>query len=659
MRWSPIAHKEFDVLIRSRGLWIFGLVFLAGYYLSLEPPSYVEQALGSDIVIAAFQNPVRFLVPLAAILVSYRSIAGERESGSIKFVAGMPQTRGEILLGKVVGRSAAVGVFVVGVFGAGSIIGGLQYGVFSPVTFILFLLATEIYVVVNVSVATGLSATVKRSVRAGTAVFVYYLVFILLWSDFISNRIYTLFTGTPVDPFTPPPSTALFLWRRIAPITSYDVITNAILGVGNSDGIYTSVIFQLNEIGFTNVFVISYTFDHPVPFYLSEPFSLVILATWIIIPLALGYRWFNGADLGGSSQSTRLRGWTRGGNSSRWFLRAFVGGRTVGSLSLIGQRARSVWHRTVPHERFQLPNRERYLTQWLPLAYKEFTTVIRSPGLWLLFILLGLSGYLNTTPPAYVFDAIGSNVAIAAFQVPVGILVPFAAILVSYRAITGERESGSIKFVAGMPQTRSVILLEKILGRTAAVSVFVFGAFCLVVVSKASEIGLVSPITFVFFSLASLLYVGINITLATAISAIMTRSVQAAAVVFRYFIIFITPIWGIIYPLIYRLITHIRLDPTEQPPSRGGLFLLRRLSPADSYRVITNAVVGVGNSDEPYSRVISELRPDNPGGYIVGEVFAQPHPYYLSESFALLILLIWAIVPLVIGHLVFKRTDLG
>jgi hypothetical protein len=40
------------------------------------------------------------LIPLAALVAAYLSIAGERESGSIKFALSLPISRGDLVLGK-------------------------------------------------------------------------------------------------------------------------------------------------------------------------------------------------------------------------------------------------------------------------------------------------------------------------------------------------------------------------------------------------------------------------------------------------------------------------------------------------------------------------------------------------------------------------------
>ena len=37
--------------------------------------------------------------------------------------------------------------------------------------------------------------------------------------------------------------------------------------------------------------------DPELPVYLTDEFSLVILAFWLVVPLSLGYWRFNGADL--------------------------------------------------------------------------------------------------------------------------------------------------------------------------------------------------------------------------------------------------------------------------------------------------------------------------------------------------------------------------
>jgi len=48
-----------------------------------------------------------------ALIAAYLAIAGERESGSLKLLLGLPPSRGEVLVGKFLGRSGVVAIGLV------------------------------------------------------------------------------------------------------------------------------------------------------------------------------------------------------------------------------------------------------------------------------------------------------------------------------------------------------------------------------------------------------------------------------------------------------------------------------------------------------------------------------------------------------------------
>ncbi|WP_049915439.1 ABC transporter permease [Haloferax mucosum] len=297
MRWYPLARKEFSDLSRSKGLRLFGLVLIISSYFSIGGPAYVADALGPNQIIAAFQTPVTLFAGFAAILVSYRSVIGECESGSIKFVSGMPQRRYEILTGKIVGRTAALCVPLLVTFVFVSLLGVIQHGIFSLSQFVLFSLLSILYVFTIICVGTAISAVANTSLQAATASFGYYILFILGWIDLLSYQVFSAITGTPVNPLEPPASELLFSIHRATPIGAYNVLTNSVLDVGNSASWVTGVIAdQLPNIT-SNALVVGLVFDGSQSAILATPLALGILALWISVPLLVSGYVFQRADL--------------------------------------------------------------------------------------------------------------------------------------------------------------------------------------------------------------------------------------------------------------------------------------------------------------------------------------------------------------------------
>lgn len=295
MRWSPLARKECRSIATSRGVWLLALLLVPWAYR----PSYVGwDALGPNITVAYVQVAAELLLPLGVLLLSYQSIVGERTSGSIKFVLGLPLTRTDILLGKIVGRTAGIYGPVCLSFLALAVIGLLSYGVFNPLLFTGQVVLTGVLVLALVTVATSVSALASRTVTAVAIVFVgVYLLLTHLWTT-IAESLFTAITGTPVNPYSPPASGLLFLLVRLSPNGAYHVASNWLLGVGNSAANYANVLTKLKPATNTNILVVDATFPpHQIPWYLQQVVGLGILLAWIVIPLAVARYRFSRGDL--------------------------------------------------------------------------------------------------------------------------------------------------------------------------------------------------------------------------------------------------------------------------------------------------------------------------------------------------------------------------
>lgn len=294
MRWYPLARKEARTVVTSKGVWLLAvLIVLWGYR-----PSYVGwDGLGADITAGYVQIAGTVLLPLGVLLLSYQSIVGERTSGSMKFILGLPLTRTDVLLGKVAGRTAGIaGPVTVACLLLGGI-GLVDHGVFNPVLFLGMIVITLAYVGVLVSIGTAVSAVAKRTVTAAGTVFgVIFLPLVLFWTQ-ISTAIFTQVTGTPVNPYEPPASGPLFFLLRLSPDGAYRVVSNWLLGVGNSANTYSHVLTKLEPQTQTNAYVVEATFaPGTAPLYLHEAVGLLVLLVWAVVPLGFARYYFSRGD---------------------------------------------------------------------------------------------------------------------------------------------------------------------------------------------------------------------------------------------------------------------------------------------------------------------------------------------------------------------------
>ncbi|MEY7851249.1 ABC transporter permease [Natrarchaeobius sp. A-rgal3] len=295
MRWYPLAREEARALLRSKGVWLLSLALLVWTYR----PSYdVWNELGPDMTVGFLQFAGGLVVPVAAVILGYRAIAGERASGSLKFLLGLPLTRGEILLGKIVGRLAGIAVPAFLALGIVTVAGVIQYGLFSPLRYLAVFAVTVLYLLALVSIVISVSAIVRRTTTAAATLFIgFVLILEIFWQMFVPG-IYSRLTGVPVNPYDPPAEGGLFLMDRLSPTGAYNVATNGILDAGNSAWHHPSVISVLQPGRSSNALAVGEAFDPgTAPLYLHEAGGIVILVAWIVIPLSIAYYRFDEGDL--------------------------------------------------------------------------------------------------------------------------------------------------------------------------------------------------------------------------------------------------------------------------------------------------------------------------------------------------------------------------
>lgn len=278
MSWVVVARKDFHDAIRSRmflalallfGLFSVGLAGLFGYYtdelLSALPTEDVSLGL-----ITFVSNPVALFVTLVGVIICHKSIVGERESGSLRILLSLPHTRGDIILGKIVGRSAVLLVPAIASLLLGVVIGSLMTGAVPTVSAVILILGIVLLSVTYVSVIVGLSAMTGSEGVATAAAVGYYIVFEIMWAPMSGFVPSLLFNSNP---------DWMYIIRRIPPSSAFGEVLNATL-VAATD--YPSEIVGARSID---------------AFYGTPLTALVILLIWLFVPAYIGYRRFDAADL--------------------------------------------------------------------------------------------------------------------------------------------------------------------------------------------------------------------------------------------------------------------------------------------------------------------------------------------------------------------------
>ncbi|CCQ34486.1 Nitrite-nitrate reduction protein [Halorhabdus tiamatea SARL4B] len=276
MSTLAVAKKDFQDALRSKALWglsvVFILLSLLIAYVFAEFTAMMEVEEQTAQGLAYFlASQIGLFVSITAIVIAYKAIAGERESGSIKILLSLPHTRQDVLLGKVLGRSATLAVPTLIGLVAGAALGSVLMGEFAIVSLSALLVMSLLFVVTYISIMVGISALAGSTSRASMLTIGFFLVFEILWSV-VSIGIVWLTNGLSLPTEFP---NWVYLVNQVPPSAAFTTGLTALMpgdiaGVGTPD-------FEA--------------------FYATPWVGVAMLAFWLVVPLAIGYWRFSTADL--------------------------------------------------------------------------------------------------------------------------------------------------------------------------------------------------------------------------------------------------------------------------------------------------------------------------------------------------------------------------
>ena len=176
---AAIAKKEIAEAFRSKWFWMWTVAFagLAVFMATVALPGSQVAEFGSfGRTAASLVALAQIIVPLMGLTLGASSIAGQRESGALRFLLSHPVSRSEAFLGTYAGLAAALAATVFGGFGLAGLItvmqgGGADAGSFVRIAVLSWLLAVSM-------LGFGmLVSTFARTASAalGIAVFVWLL----------------------------------------------------------------------------------------------------------------------------------------------------------------------------------------------------------------------------------------------------------------------------------------------------------------------------------------------------------------------------------------------------------------------------------------------------------------------------------------------------
>ena len=272
MSWQSVARNDLRVARSERGAWVLFAGFLLGFcglallLVQLDSPAFGEYL---DLLAGGFG----LLVPLSGIVLGYETIIGERESGTAVLSLSMPQSRAELVLGKLVGRTVLLGAVVAGPALVTCLVLVAFYPEFSLSRYLGFVLTTLLYGAVCLWISVGLSSALSSSRRVIIASFGTYVGLTLVWGVLIDIVVAVLFRFRPTDPSDP--ETWATFTTFVGPNAAFDYLLAEVVDTGTVPPIAAN-----SAAGFVTPVV-----------------ALLALLTWASLPVIVGYLRFQRADL--------------------------------------------------------------------------------------------------------------------------------------------------------------------------------------------------------------------------------------------------------------------------------------------------------------------------------------------------------------------------
>ena len=277
MNWLVVARRDFQDARRSRILALAVGLFVALVALVMATTSGDEGTLAED-ALWNLHGIVIFFMPIIMLVIAYLSIAGERETGRIKYLLGLPNRRWEVILGKFISRSLVAALAVVLSMAVGLVIIAARTASVPVVDAALMTLFMLFFAAVYVAIAVGISALVSSRARAMGGVIGVYVFFTVFW----------------IAPGVNPQDSASYIVEELLGLSARPNLYEFVFHLSPSfaySRLVNGTLFDRAEDGASVV-------SPDAPFYLQEPFMLVILVGWAVLALGVGYLVFRDAELG-------------------------------------------------------------------------------------------------------------------------------------------------------------------------------------------------------------------------------------------------------------------------------------------------------------------------------------------------------------------------
>jgi len=271
---------------------------------------------------------------------------------------------------------------------------------------------------------------------------------------------------------------------------------------------------------------------------------------------------------------------------------------------------------------------------WI-LALKELRDGLRNRWIAAAIILLGVLAlalsFLGAAPTGSVkVSAIDITVInLASLSV---YLIPLIALMLSYDALVGEFERGTMLLLLTYPVTRWQVILGKFLGHVLILFIAIFVGYggALLIMSLIAGAGTEGWLAYLMMMMSSLVLGAVFVALGYLVSVLVKERATAAGTAIGLWLIFV-----VLYDLI--LFGALLLDDS-QVIGQQLFSTLMLISPTDSYRIFNLSMFEGISQAAGIAGIASEAG--------------------MSSSLLLGVMLLWVSLPLVATLMLFQRREL-
>jgi Cu-processing system permease protein len=216
-------------------------------------------------------------------------------------------------------------------------------------------------------------------------------------------------------------------------------------------------------------------------------------------------------------------------------------------------------------------------------------------------------------------------------------LIPIIALMLSYAAIVGEIERGSMSALLSLPVKRFEIILGKFLGLSFVLAISITAGFGIAGIIIGINVGEINIVEYLIFLASSILMGMVFISLGLFASSLFKRRSTAMGIsIFLWF--FFTMIWSIIT----LGIAIMAVGNLESLFAGAGIpdwyYAVEMINPLSSYNILVSINIESVSS--------------------IGQGLVVSYPSFYSTQILTLVLIVWLTAFLAFSALLFKKRDL-